>query len=165
MIRTQKKEKNDIPLEIEFGTPRDIPSTISTDAVLAFNQNQLALERTEFAKIRTDLSLTNSSMSIERTHLSYLRTIVSLLGSAATLYEALPLLGVNQIFSSVLASFLFLVAVYFIYKDATIYPKMKRKLRKMEEFANKLAKDSENQVYRIDDLQIHDEEGLESISD
>lgn len=165
MLHIRKKDKIELPLEIELGTPRDIPATISTDAVLAFNQNQLAIERTEFAKIRTDLALTNSHMAVERTHLSYLRTIVSLLGSGATLYEALPLLGVNQGFSSTLAVFLLLAAVYFIYKDATTYPKLKRKLHNMEELANKLAKDSENQVYRMEDLQMTDEEGLESMSD
>ena len=165
MLHTYKKEKIDIPPEIEFGTPRDIPTTISTDTVLAFKQNQLALERTEFAKIRTDLALTNSHMSVERTHLSYLRTIVSLLGSGATLYEALPLLGVNQGFSSALAVFLLLAAVYFIYKDATTYPKLKRQLHIMQELANKLAKDSENQVYRMDHVQMTAEEGCESIDD
>ncbi len=164
-MNTSKSQKHNIPLEIKAEALRDIPSAIPPDAALAFNQNQLALERTEFAKIRTDLAINNSRMSADRTHLSYLRTIVSLLGSGATLYEALPLLGVNRVFSSVLAVLLVLAAIYFIYKDATTYPKMKKQILKMEEIATTLAKDTETRVYRVDPVDIVLEETMDSLND
>ena len=135
--------------EIGSGSPRRIPDTMPADTAFALNQNNLALERTEFSKIRTDLALTNSRLSVDRTHLSYLRTVVSLLGSAATLYKALPLLGASEIFSTGLAVFLFLAAAFFCYKDATTYPKMKRHLKEMEERASKLAEETENNVYQF----------------
>lgn len=142
-------DRNNPLTEIGSGNPRAIPDAMSADTALALNQNSLAIERTEFSKIRTDLALTNSRLSVDRTHLSYLRTIVSLLGSAATLYKALPLLGASEIFSTGLAVFLFLAAVFFCYKDATTYPKMKKHLREMEARANRLAKEAENQVYLL----------------
>ena len=135
--------------EIGSGNPRAIPDTMPADTALALNQNSLAIERTEFSKIRTDLALTNSRLSVDRTHLSYLRTIVSLLGSAATLYEALPLLGASEVFSTGLAAFLFLAAIFFLYKDLSTYPKMKKRLQEMEERASKLAEDVESQVFRF----------------
>lgn len=136
--------------EIGSGSPRELPGSLDADKAFALNQNSLAVERTEFAKIRTDLALTNSRMAIDRTHLSYLRTIVTLIGSGATLYEALPLLGVNETFSTLLAGFLLLAAVYFIYKDASTCPKMRRQIINMEERANKLAKEMEDQTFRLD---------------
>lgn len=82
--------------EIESGIPRKIPESMKKKKALAYNQNQLAVERTEFAKIRTELAFTNSRLAMDRTHLAYLRTIVSLVGSGATVYKALPLLGISQ---------------------------------------------------------------------
>lgn len=111
----------------------------TTKKELAVNQNQLAIERTEFSKIRTDLAFTNSRLAVEQTHLAYLRTIVSLIGSAATIFKALPLIGVSQYFANVLALFLIAFAVYFIYKDVTTYPRMKRDIAQMQEHANELA--------------------------
>lgn len=158
--KTEKKEKALINAEIGSGSPRKIPDSIAADDALAFNQNSLAMERTEFAKIRTDLALTNSRLAADRTHLSYLRTIVTLVGSGATLHEALPLLGVNTTFSNILSACLFLVSVYFIYKDATTYPKLKRSLAAMEERASRLAKETEDQVYVFDPSAEHPGEEL-----
>lgn len=136
--------------EIGSGSPRKIPDTVDAEEALAYNQNSLAVERTEFAKIRTDLALTNSRLAIDRTHLSYLRTIVTLAGSGATLHEALPLLGVSSTFSNVLSCCLFLVSVYFIYKDATTYPRLKKRLLEMEARADRLARETEDRVYLFD---------------
>lgn len=119
---------------------------------VAYNQNQLAVERTEFSKIRTDLAFTNSKLAIEQTHLAYLRTIVSLIGSGATIFKALPLIGVSQFFANVLAIFLFVFAIYFIYKDVTTYPRMKREIAKMQEQANDLAVQTASQVYKVEDM-------------
>lgn len=137
--------------EIESGTPREIPESMKKKKALAYNQNQLAVERTEFAKIRTELAFTNSRLAIDRTHLAYLRTIVSLVGSGATVYKALPLLGISQEFTSLLTAFLLIAAVYFIYKDITTYPKMRRHLEKMELQASSLAEQAESHIYRVDD--------------
>ena len=106
---------------------------------MAYNQNQLAIERTELAKMRTELSFSNSKLSLERTHMAYMRTVVSLVGSAATIYKALPVLGISEIFTTILTLFLLLFSVYFIYKDATTYPKMKHRLEEMHEQAEQLA--------------------------
>lgn len=46
--------------EIASGTPREIPETMNTKKAFAYNQNRLAIERTEFSKVRTDLAFTNS---------------------------------------------------------------------------------------------------------
>lgn len=147
-------------MEIGSGNPRKIPANMSTSQAIAFNQNRLAAERTEFAKIRTDLALTNSRLAMDRTHLSYLRTIVSLIGSGAALYQTLPLLGVNRVFSTSLSIFLFLAALYFIYKDASTYPKLKRQLMAMDEHANTLAENTENRIYLLDD----DDDSSEAVS-
>lgn len=138
--------------EIASGIPREIPETIKTKKALAYNQNQLAVERTEFSKIRTDLAFTNSRLAVEQTHLAYLRTIVSLIGSGATIYKALPLLGISQRFTSVLTAFLLLAALFFIYKDVTTYPRIKRHLSEMEQHASELAEKTESVVYRMDDI-------------
>lgn len=137
--------------EIGSGTPRDIPESMKKKQAFAYNQNQLAVERTEFAKIRTDLAFTNSKLAVEQTHLAYLRTIVTLIGSSATIYKALPLLGVSELFTTVLSLFLLIAAIYFIYKDRSTYPKMKRHLEDMEKQASMLASQTESNVYRIDD--------------
>lgn len=126
----------------------------TTKRALAYNQNQLAVERTEFSKIRTDLAFTNSRLAVEQTHLAYLRTIVSLLGSAATIFKALPLIGVSQYFANVLALFLIAFAVYFIYKDVSTYPRMKREIAQMQEHANELATQTESMVYKVADLDL-----------
>lgn len=137
--------------EIDSGVPREMPEKMKAKKALAYNQNQLAVERTEFSKIRTDLAFTNSRLAVEQTHLAYLRTVVSLIGTGATVYKALPLLGVSQQFTSLLTVFLIVSAIYFIYKDATTYPKMKRHLEKMEQQASELATQTENHVYRVDE--------------
>lgn len=137
--------------EIDSGSPREIPESMKKKQALAYNQNQLAVERTEFAKIRTDLAFTNSKLAAERTHLAYLRTVVSLIGSGATIYKALPLLGISKDFTSLLTAFLLIFAVYFIYKDVTTYPQIKRQLEEMEQQASDLATETENHVYRVYD--------------
>ena len=80
-------------------------------------QMELSYERTNLSVIRTDLAFHNTKLSVEQTHLSFLRTIVSLIGSAATIYKALPALGVSDRFSTVLSVFLILAAVYFTVRD------------------------------------------------
>lgn len=129
---------------------------IKTKKALAYNQNHLAVERTEFSKIRTDLAFTNSKLAVEQTHLAYLRTIVSLIGTGATIFKALPLIGVSQYFTNGLTVFLFLCAFYFIYKDVTTYPRMKRELSNMQEQAKELAAQTESMVYKIQDEQKTD---------
>ena len=154
MLRKKdSKPQAQITLDIDVASniSRKIPDSMETDEALAYNQNNLAVERTEFAKIRTDLALTNSRLAIDRTHLSYLRTIVSLIGSGATLYKALPLIAVSFTFTTMISGFLFLFAIYFIYKDATTYPKMKRKLHAMEKQTNELARKTESQIFQLDD--------------
>ncbi|MCM1179937.1 MAG: DUF202 domain-containing protein [Clostridium sp.] len=146
-----KNTQTSFGMEIESGVPREIPDSMKKKRALAYNQNQLALERTEFAKIRTDLAFTNSKLAAERTHLAYLRTVVSLIGSGATVYKALPLLGISRDFTSLLTAFLLIAAVFFIYKDITTYPKMKRQLEEMEQKASELAIKTENHIYHLDD--------------
>ncbi len=147
----ESNSKDLLGTEIESGIPREIPETMKKKKALAYNQNQLAVERTEFAKIRTELAFTNSRLAIDRTHLAYLRTIVSLIGSGATVYKALPVLGISQEFTSLLTAFLLIAAVYFIYKDITTYPKMRHRLEKMEEQASNLAAKVESHVYRVEE--------------
>ena len=128
-----------------------IPETMKKREAMAINQNKLALERTELSKIRTELSFHNSRLSVDQTHLAYLRTIVTLVGSAATVYKALPVLGISAVFSSALALFLLAFAIYFIYKDLTTYPKMKKHLEELEKKTNELTKRVEQEVYEIDE--------------
>lgn len=137
--------------EISSGTPRGIPESMKAKKALAYNQNQLAIERTEFSKIRTDLAFTNSKLAVDQTHLAYLRTIVSLIGTGATIYKALPLLGISTVFTSFLTAFLLLAAIYFIYKDVTTCPKMKRHLEIMEQQASELASRTESNIFRVED--------------
>ncbi|MBR5420721.1 MAG: DUF202 domain-containing protein [Lachnospiraceae bacterium] len=107
-----------------------------TERELALERTELSHERTELSVLRTELSFQNSHLSVEQTHLSFLRTIVSLVGSAATVYKALPALGVSGMFSTGLAIFLMLAALYFMIKDLRTYPSMKRRLADMEQQMN-----------------------------
>ena len=102
------------------------------------------------------MAFTNSKLAVEQTHLAYLRTIVSLIGTGATIFKALPLIGVSQYFTNGLTVFLFLCAFYFIYKDVTTYPRMKRELSNMQEQAKELAAQTESMVYKIQDEQKTD---------
>ncbi len=104
----------------------------TTEQELAMERTELSHERTELAVLRTELSFQNSRLSVEQTHLSFLRTIVSLVGSAATVYKALPAIGVSGVFSTGLAVFLLLAALYFTVKDLRSYPSMKRSIEEME---------------------------------
>lgn len=148
---TSKKTETILGTELESGTPRNIPNSVKTKRALAYNQNQLAVERTEFSKFRTDLAFTNSKLAVEQTHLAYLRTIVSLIGGSATIFKALPLLGISQTFTNLLTAFLCIFAIYFIYKDITTYPKLKRHLAELEQQANELATQTENLVFKVND--------------
>lgn len=151
---TSKKPSAGFGTELESGTPREIPDSVKTKKALAYNQNQLAVERTEFSKFRTDLAFTNSKLAVEQTHLAYLRTIVSLIGSGATIFKALPLLGVSQNFTNILTAFLFLFAIYFIYKDITTYPRLKKHLSELEQQANELATQTENLVFKVQESEL-----------
>ncbi|MBR4759040.1 MAG: DUF202 domain-containing protein [Lachnospiraceae bacterium] len=104
----------------------------TTEQELALERTELSHERTELAVLRTELSFQNSRLSVEQTHLSFLRTIVSLVGSAATVYKALPAIGVSGVFSTGLAIFLLIAALYFTVKDLRSYPSMKRSIEEME---------------------------------
>ena len=121
--------------------------TMPTNEAMAINQNRMAAERTEFSKIRTKLTLNNSRLAAERTHLSYMRTIVTLTGSAATLYQTLPLLGVSNVFTIGLSVFFLLAVAFFIYKDATTYPKLKKEITELEQHVNELAAETEERMY------------------
>ena len=148
---TSRKPANGFGTALESGTPRDIPDSVKPKKALAYNQNQLAVERTEFSKYRTDLAFTNSKLAVEQTHLAYLRTIVSLIGSGATIFKTLPLFGISQTFTNVLTLFLFVFALYFIYKDVTTYPRLKRHLDELEQQANELATQTESLVFKVND--------------
>lgn len=145
------KNEQEMDLLHDSVSSRHIPQGMKKSKALAYNQNYMALERTELSKIRTELSFTNTKLSMDRTHLAYLRTIVSLIGSGATVYNALPLIGVSETFTVVLTDFLFLAALYFIYMDATTYPKMKKQLREMKKRADEFTTEKENLVYQIED--------------
>lgn len=146
---TSKKSSTGFGTSLESGIPREIPNTVKPKKALAYNQNQLAVERTEFSKFRTDLAFTNSKLAVEQTHLAYLRTIVSLIGTSATIFKALPLLGISQSFTNILAAFLLIFAIYFIYKDITTYPRLKKHLAELEEQANELATQTESLVFKV----------------
>lgn len=149
MANTKGSKTKPYTVQITSGVPREIPESMKAKKALAYNQNQLALERTELSKIRTDLAFTNSKLAVDQTHLAYLRTIVSLIGTGATILKALPLFGISTLFTYLLSGFLFIFAIYFIYKDITTYPKMKRQLEIMETKADDLAKKAENNIYTI----------------
>lgn len=103
-------------------------------------QMELSYERTNLSVIRTDLAFHNTKLSVEQTHLSFLRTIVSLIGSAATIYKALPALGVSDRFSTVLSVFLILAAVYFTARDRMTYPRLKKQIEEMEKEKEQIVK-------------------------
>lgn len=143
----------EMKMQGEQGTSglRKIPENMEKNEAMAINQNKLAIERTELSKVRTDLSFYNSRLAVDQTHLSYLRTIVSLVGTAATVYKALPVLGISASFSTALAGFLMLFSVYFIYKDLTTYPKMKKYLNELEKKTDELTVRTEQEVYEIEE--------------
>ncbi len=143
------KDINEFAAEIASGEPRELPDKMKAKKAYAHNQNALAVERTELSKIRTDLAFTNSKLAVEQTHLSYLRTIVSLIGTGATLIKALPLFGISMAFTIGISTFLFLAAIYFIYKDVTTYPTMKKHLQKMENEASELAMKAESSTFKL----------------
>ncbi|MBO4375512.1 MAG: DUF202 domain-containing protein [Lachnospiraceae bacterium] len=100
---------------------------------LAKERTELSYDRTGLSILRTNLAFQNSRLAVEQTHLSFLRTIVSLVGSAATIYKALPALGVSGMFSSLLSAFLMLAALLFIIKDRMTIPGLRDEIRSMEE--------------------------------
>lgn len=109
-----------------------------SDHELALERTELSHERTGLSILRTDLAFSNSKLAVEQTHLSFLRTIVSLVGSAATVYKALPVLGVSESFSTLLSLFLIVSAVYFFIKDRLTYPKLKKEIEEMEKLKREL---------------------------
>ncbi len=103
-----------------------------SDYELALERTELSHERTGLSILRTDLAFNNTKLSVEQTHLSFLRTVVSLVGSAATVYKALPVLGVSETFSTILSVFLIISAAYFFIKDRLTYPRLKKEIAEME---------------------------------
>lgn len=148
------KEDTRFKSEIQSAEPRELPESIKKKKALAFNQNQMAIERTNLSKYRTDLAFINSKLAAEQTHLSYLRTIVSLIGTGATIIKALPLIGISQAFSSALSIFLFICAGYFIYKDVTTYPTIKKHIEELEQKANESTLDAESKIYAIEQKEV-----------
>lgn len=130
--------------------PSLVPENMKTKTAMALNQDKLAKERTELSITRTKLAFLNTEMALNRTHLSYLRTIVTLIGSGATLYKALPIIGVSMKFTTLISAFLFVFAGYFIYKDASVYPKMKKELEDMEAKTKELATQTSEEIYEFD---------------
>ncbi len=128
---------------------KTIPEKMELKEALARNQDVLARERTELSKVRTELAFKNSRLSVEQTHLAYLRTIVSLVGSAATVFKALPALGISEVFSTGLAIFLMLFAIYFIYKDVKTYPTMKKEMDDLETRTLELVTNAESATYQL----------------
>ncbi len=106
-----------------------------TEQQLAFERTELSHERTKLSIMRTRLAVHNSRLSVEQTHLAFLRTIVSLMGSAATIYTALPVLGVSDLVSTTIAVFLFGAALYFIIKDRMTYPVLKNEVDEIARMA------------------------------
>ena len=72
-------------------------------------QMNLAYKRTDLSIIRTELAISNTKLSVEQTHLSFLRAI-----------------------------FLVLAAVYFIIRDRLTYPRLKAKIKDIEEQKERL---------------------------
>ncbi|MCQ2521081.1 MAG: DUF202 domain-containing protein [Lachnospiraceae bacterium] len=128
---------------------KTIPEKMKLKEALARNQDVLARERTELSKVRTELAFKNSRLSVEQTHLAYLRTIVSLIGTAATVFKALPALGISVPFSTGLAIFLMLFAIYFIYKDVKTYPRMKKEMDDLETRTLDLITTAESDTYQL----------------
>lgn len=131
---------------------KTVPENMKKKQAYAVNQNELAIGRTEMSKVRTELALYNTRLAVDQTHLSYLRTIVSLVGSAATIFKALPMLGISQVFSSGLAGFLLIFAVYFIYKDIRMYPQMKKDLELLHERAETISINMEDHLYEVEEI-------------
>lgn len=130
--------------------PNTVPENMKTKEAMDINQDRLAKERTKLSITRTDLAFMNTHMSVSRTHLSYLRTIVSLVVSSATIYKGLPAIGVSVKFATLLSVFLLVFSAYFIYKDATEYPKMKKQLEEMGEKTKQLQMKTDAEIYDID---------------
>ena len=117
-------------------------------------QMELSYERTNLSVIRTDLAFHNTKLSVEQTHLSFLRTIVSLIGSAATIYKALPALGVSDRFSTVLSVFLILAAVYFTVRDRMTYPRLKKQIEEMEREKEQIVKNQPDASLILGDVDV-----------
>ena len=109
---------------------------------LALARTDLSYDRTGLSVLRTNLAFQNTKLSVEQTHLSFLRTIVSLIGSAATIYKALPAIGVSDRFSTTIAIFLIASAIYFFIKDQLTYPQMKKEIEHMEQQKEKIIQTS-----------------------
>ncbi len=122
---------------------KDKKAKPSLEQKLAIERTSLSHERTNLSVLRTNLSFQNSKLSVEQTHLSFLRTVVSLIGSAATIYKGLPAIGVSHTFSTTVALFLMVAAAYFLVKDLTTYPRLKREIERMEEEKEELIRLSE----------------------
>lgn len=130
---------------------RKIPENMKFKRAMAYNQNNMAMERTKLSKVRTDLAFHNSRLSVEQTHLAYLRTIVTLIGTSVTVYKVMPVLGISATFYVGLAVFFMAFAVYFIYKDVVTYPRMKRYLDELERKSNEIVDETDRQVFQLDD--------------
>jgi len=130
--------------------PTSIPTDMKKKEAFAQNQDILARERTKLSVTRTELAFMNTHMSVDRTHMSYLRTIVTLIGSSATVYKALPAIGVSVEFSTILAVFLLIFALYFIYKDATFYPRINKELNNKETKIKELIQNAKDEIYIVD---------------
>lgn len=119
---------------------------------LAQERTELSYDRTGLSILRTNLAFQNSRLSVEQTHLSFLRTIVSLVGSAATVYKALPALGVSGMFSTALSLFLMLAAVFFIVKDRLTYPRLKAEIENMEKQRDEIIAHSRADLPEINEI-------------
>ncbi len=124
--------------------------SINIEQELAQERTDLSYDRTELSMLRTTLAFQNTKLSVEQTHLSFLRTIVSLVGSAATVYKALPALGVSGVFSTILSLFLMIAAAYFFIQDRLTYPKLKAEIEKMEELRDEVIAQSKADLPVID---------------
>lgn len=113
-----------------------------TEQEMARERTELSHERTELSVLRTELAFNNTRLSVEQTHLSFLRTIVSLVGSAATVYKALPALGVSDAFSTGLSVFLLIAALYFTVKDITTIPRLRKQIEEMDDKKKELVEKS-----------------------
>ncbi|MCR5746883.1 MAG: hypothetical protein K6G03_04175 [Lachnospiraceae bacterium] len=111
-----------------------------------FTEQELAVKRTMLSILRTRLSAHNAKLTVEQTHLSFLRTIVSLVGSAATIYAALPALGVSNAISTTIAVFLIIAAIYFTINDRITYPKLKKEVEEIERLAKEQEADINDEI-------------------
>ena len=129
---------------------------VTKEQELAIERTELSHERTGLSIIRTDLAFNNTKLSVEQTHLSFLRTVVSLVGSAATIYKALPALGVSDKFSTGLAAFLLISAIYFFIKDCLTYPRLKKEIEKMDKHKEKIIAAYPALAKELDDIENED---------